>query len=137
MVHLHGGTKPRLSLYFSVQPAFILEVSEKKYRVKLRRVAIDMEVIIFLCLMVPTITALIALFTKDRKANSHQAARTFFLRPPLMGTTNPRKSGYWYTTNWFAGEKVKEALLEGQERNAHQRRSRHTHSQQKRSRHNR
>ena len=96
-----------------------------------------MEVIIFFCIMVLTITALIALLTKDRKANSHQTARTFFLPPPLMGTTNPRKSGYWYTTNWYAGEKVKEAILEGQERNAHQRRSRNAHSQQKLSRHGR
>jgi hypothetical protein len=96
-----------------------------------------MEVIIFFCFMVLTITALIALITKDRKDNSNQATRTFFLRPPLMGTTNPRKSGYWYTTNWFAGEKVKEAILEGQERNAHQRRNVSAHSQQKRSRHGR
>jgi hypothetical protein len=96
-----------------------------------------MEVIIFFCFIVLTITALLALFTKDRKGNSHHAARMFFLRPPLMGTTNPHKSGYWYTTNWYAGEKVKEAILEGQERNAHERRSRSAHSQQKRSRHGR
>ena len=96
-----------------------------------------MEVIIFFCFMVLIITALIALFTKDRKANSHNAARTFFLPPPLMGTNNPRKSGFCYTTNWYAGEKVKEAILEGQERNAHQRRSHPVHSQQKRSRHDR
>ena len=96
-----------------------------------------MEVIIFFCFMVLTITALIALLTKNRKGNANQAARTFFLRPPLMGTTNPSKSGFWYTTNWYAGEKVKEAILEGQERNAHQRRSPSAHSQHKRSRHSR
>ncbi len=107
--------KPKLILYFSVHSAFIEgEASEKKYRVKRRRTVIDMEVIIFFCFIVLTITALIALFTRDRKTNSNQATRRFFLLPPLMGTTNPRKSGYWYTTNWFAGEKVKEAILEGQ-----------------------
>ena len=94
-------------------------------------------VIILVCIVVLTITALIAWLTQDRKDHSHQAARRFFLPPPLIGTTNPRKSGFWYTTNWYAGEKVKEAILEGQERNTHQRRSRHAHRQQKRSRHGR
>ena len=94
-------------------------------------------VIILVGIMVLTITALIALLTKDRQDHSHQAARRVFLPPPLLGTTNPRKSGFWYTTNWFAGEKVNEAIMEGKERYAHQRGSHHAHSQQKRSRHGR
>jgi hypothetical protein len=96
-----------------------------------------MGVIILFCFIALTVTALIALLTKDRKGNSHQGTRKFFLPPPLMGTTNPRKSGFWYTTNWYAGEKVEEAILEGKERNAHQRRSHSAHSRQKRSRHGR
>jgi hypothetical protein len=92
-------------------------------------------VIILVCIMVFTITALIALLTKDRKDHSLQDAHRISLSPPLYGTTNSRKSGFWYTTNWYAGEKVKEALLEGQERNAHQRRRRSAHSQRKGSRH--
>lgn len=94
-------------------------------------------VIILVCIVVLTITALIALPTKDRKDNPHQTTRRFFLLPPLIGTTNPRKSGFWYTTNWFAGEKVNEAISEGKERYTHKRRSQHVHSQQKRSRHGR
>ena len=89
-------------------------------------------VIILVCIVVLTITALIALLTKDRKDHSHQAARRLFLPPPLVGTTNPRKSGFWYTTNWFAGEKLKEAISEGKERYAHKRSSHHAHSQRKR-----
>ena len=92
-------------------------------------------VIIIFFTVVLAITALIALLTKDRKYDSNQTARRFFLLPPLVGTTNPRKSGFWFTTNWFAGEKVEEAILEGKERNAYQRRSRHAHSQKKHSRH--
>jgi hypothetical protein len=94
-----------------------------------------MGVIVFFFIIVLAITALIARLTKGRKGNSGRAAWWFFPRPPLMGTTNPRRSGYWYTTNWFAREKVEEAILEGQERNAHQRRSRYIHSRKKRSRH--
>jgi hypothetical protein len=94
-------------------------------------------VIVIFCFVVLAITALISLFTKGRKDNSHQAARRFLLPPPLVGTTDPHRSGFWYTTNWFAGEKVKEAILEGQERNAHQRSSRHAHSQQRRHRNGR
>jgi hypothetical protein len=93
-------------------------------------------VIIIFCFVVLALTALISLLTKGRKDSSHQAAR-FFFPSPLFGTTDPHKSGFWYTTNWFAGEKVKEAILEGQERNAHQRGSRHAHSQQRRHRHGR
>ena len=94
-------------------------------------------VITFVCIMVFTITALIALLTKDRKDHSHQDARRLSLPPPLYGTTNSRKSGFWYTTGWFTGEKVNEAIREGKERYAHQRSSHHAHSQQKRSRHGR
>jgi hypothetical protein len=99
-------------------------------------------VIILVCIVVITITALIALLTKDRKDNPHQTTRNqttrrFYIRPPLMGTTDPHKSGFWYTTNWFAGEKVNEAVSEGKARYAHQRSSHHAHSQQKRSRHGR
>ena len=82
-------------------------------------------VIILVGIMMLTITALIALLTKDRQDHSHQAARRVILPPPLLGTTNPRKSGFWYTTNWFAGEKVNEAIREGKERYAHQRGSVH------------
>jgi len=89
-------------------------------------------VIILVCIVVLTITALIAWLTQDRQDHSHQAARQFFLPPPLVGTTNPRKSGFWYTTNWFAGEKLKEAISEGKERYAHKRSSHHAHSQRKR-----
>jgi len=97
----------------------------------------DIGVIILVCIIVFTITTLIALLTKDRKDHSNEAGRKFFLPPPLMGTTNPRKSGFWYTTNWFAGEKVNEAITEGKRRYTHQRGSHHAHSQQKRSRHGR
>jgi hypothetical protein len=96
-----------------------------------------MEVIMLVCMMVSTITTLIALLTKNRTDHSHQAARRFFLPLPLVGTTNPRKSGFWYTTNWFAGEKVNEAIMEGKKRYAHRRSSHDAHSQQKRSRHGR
>ncbi len=88
--------------------------------------------IIFVCIVVLTIASLKALLTKDRKGNPHQTTRRFFLPPPLIGTTNPRKSGFWYTTNWFAGEKLKEAISEGKERYAHKRSSHHAHSQRKR-----
>ena len=97
----------------------------------------DIGMIVLVCIVVLAFTALIALLTKDRKDPSHQAVRRFFLAPPLIGTTNPRKSGFWYTTNWFAGEKVNEAMMEGKERYAHKRSSHHAHSQQKRSRHGR
>ena len=92
-------------------------------------------VIVFFFIIALAITALIALLTKGRKDDSNKASRWFFLRPPLMGTTNPRRSGYWYTTNWFAREKVEEAILEGQERKTHQRRSRYVHSRKKHPRH--
>ena len=91
-------------------------------------------VIILFCTVALAITALIARLTQGRKDTFHQAARRFFLPPPLVGTTDPRKSGFWYTTNWFAGEKVNEAIMEGKERYAYQRRSHHAHSQQKRPR---
>lgn len=96
-------------------------------------------VIILICIVVLTITitALIALLTKDHQDNPQQTTRRFFHTPPLIGTTNPRKSGLWYTTNWFAREKVDEAISEGKERYTHKRSSHHAHSQQKRSRHGR
>ncbi len=94
-------------------------------------------VLILFCTVALAITSLIALLTKGRKDNFHQAARRFVLRPPLVGTTDPHKSGFWYTTNWYAGEKVNEAIMEGKGRYAHQRRSHHARSQQKRLRHRR
>ena|SRR5438876_2718079 len=97
----------------------------------------DIGEIILVGIVGLAITALIAGLTKDRKDHSHQAARSFFLPPPLVGTTNPRKSGLWYFTNWFAGEKVNEAIREGKERYAHKRDGHHAHSQRKRSRHGR
>ncbi len=94
-------------------------------------------VIILFCTVSLAITAVIVLLTKSRKDTFHQAARRFVLPPPLIGTTDPHNSGYWYTTNWFAGEKVKEAIMEGKEPYAHQRRSHHAHSKQKRPRNGR
>jgi hypothetical protein len=94
-------------------------------------------VIILIFIVALAISAMLAPLTKDRKGNFHKAVRRFFLAPPLIGTTDPRKSGFWYTTNWFAGEKVNEAIMEGKERSAQRRSSHHAHSQQKRSRHGR
>ncbi len=71
-------------------------------------------VIILFCTMALAITALIALLTKSRKDTFHQAARRFVLPPPLVGTTDPHKSGYWYTTNWFAGKKSQGSYHRGQ-----------------------
>ena len=86
------------------------------------------NMLILVCIVVLVIAALIALLTKNGKDASHQASRRLFLTPPMFGTTNPRKSGVWYTTNWFAGEKVNEAIREGQERYAHKRSRRYTRS---------
>jgi hypothetical protein len=91
-------------------------------------------VVIFFFIMVLAITTLISLLTRGRKGNSNTAVRRLFLRPPLMGTTDPRRSGYWYTTNWYAREKVEEAIQEGQQRNAHLRKRRYAHSAKKHSR---
>jgi hypothetical protein len=113
------------------------KLERRNSAVKPRRAKMGLGVIMLVCIVVLAITALIALLTKDHKDNFHQAARRLFLPPPLMGTTNPRKSGFWYTTNGFAGEKVKEAILQGQDRYANKRRSHPAHTQQKRPRHGR
>jgi len=91
-------------------------------------------VIVFFFIIVLAITALIAQLMNGRKGNSNNAARRPFLRPPLMGTTDPHRSGYWYNTNWYAREKVEEAIQEGQQRNANLRKRRNAHSAKKHSR---
>jgi hypothetical protein len=96
-----------------------------------------MIILVSIVVLVSTITGLLALLTQDRTATSRQARRRFFLPPPLYGTTDPHKSGYWYTTNWFVGEKVNEAIMEGKARSAHRHSSHAAHRQPKRSRHGR
>ena len=61
---------------------------------------------------------LLAILIKGPKSKE---AQKFALRPPLMGTTDRRKSGYWYSTNWYLGEKVNNAITSGKERYAHKR----------------
>lgn len=90
------------------------------------------SLLILICIVVLAIAALVALLTKSGKDNSHRTDRRLLLTPPLFGATNPRKSGIWYTTNFFTGEKVNEAIREGQERYAHKHPP--AHHRQKRSR---
>jgi hypothetical protein len=87
--------------------------------------------IIFICIIgLPVMGGLLALVPKRHNNSSRQTSRKFFLVPTLWGTTDPHKTGLWYTTNWYLGERVNEAIREGQERYAHKsRRSHRTHRQ--------
>jgi hypothetical protein len=71
-----------------------------------------------------SIATVIAIVTRGYKS---KAASRFILRPPLLGTTDPRKSGYWHSTNWNTREKVEDNILAGQERYARKRHRRRNH----------
>lgn len=81
----------------------------------------DIGFIILVGIVTFGIATLVAILIKGPTS---KAAGKFVMRPPLIGTTDPRKSGYWYSTNWFLGEKVNDAISAGKERNSHKR-SRH------------
>jgi hypothetical protein len=93
----------------------------------------DLGIISFVCMTALVIASLIALLTKSHKDASHQDARRLFLSPPLVGTTDPHRSGFWYTSNWFAGEKVNEAIMEGKAHYARKSRRHHSYGLRKRS----